>query len=604
MSLPHSNRRIDRPRETLRQILVTPRFAGPEAFRLRIVVIALTPLTLGSILVEGLPFTSSVSVISFAVVASLVSAAVFFIASGHLINKAFPHEGFARTALTLAVFGVTEALRTTVFSQIIRMSNPDLDLLLPHRLLGGSMTGMLVLGIVSLLSVDRDRYYAEYERLVNRQHALARELEALSSSISRFIDDLTTNVREVVDQALGSLGAPKRATSTQEVVDRIVDVSENVVRPLSQEVSAALPALTDQGYEQPRVSLRRVFELTTIVAPFQPVGMPLVIFMLFFSASLLLIPQPTGLLILSLSAIGVWASHAYGVRYVTPRMPHWPIHRRLAVATALYSLGSLAPFAIIVFDRGYGTTLNRPATIIYVVIFVALMSWGLALIPAIREGQREIIADMHAATASLMQVRARNEVRLRRDKQRLASIIHGDIQAILMATALKVQKDNYTADDLPSVIDQTREAILSSFEHAKDAVSNKTLATVQKTLTDFWEGIVSIHWSIAPDLPALVDADEDLPELLFQVLREALTNAVKHGRASTVRVSLTLDADNHLVCQVVDNGQSGSDNFDPGSGTEFFHAVADAVTIDRGKKETVVTLLISLRQGIQATSVG
>jgi signal transduction histidine kinase len=604
MTLTSKNKSLESPRESFRDLLVTPRFAGPEAFRLHVVVFALAPLTLGSILVDGVPHTSSLPIVSFAAAVSLVVAVVFFVVCGRIINGAFPREGFPRTALTLAVFGATEAIRTTVFSQAILMSNADLDLLLPHRLVGGSMTGMLVMGIVSLLSVDRDRYYADYERLVDRQQALTRELEALNYTISRFIDDLTTNVREVVDTALGPLGSPQRATSRQEVIDRIVDVSENVVRPLSQEVSAALPKVSDQGDDQPRVSLRRVFELTTIVAPFQPVGMPLVIFMLFFSASVFLIPRPSGLLVLSLSLAGVWASHAYGSMFLAPRMVHWPIHWRLVGATAMYSLGSLAPFSVIVFQQGYGTTLNRPSTIIYVVAFVALVSWGLALIPAIREGQREIISDMHATTASLMQVRARNEVRLRRDKQRLASIIHGDIQAILMATALKVQQDNYTADDLRSVIDDTREAIVSSFEGATDRASEKTLTTVQQSLTDFWQGIVSVHWSIEPGMSTVVDANEDLPELLFQVLREALTNAAKHGRASNVHVRLHIDADNRIVCRVSDDGRTVSDDFHAGAGTQFFQAVADSVTFERGEKESVLTLSIPLPQPIQAVSVG
>lgn len=553
---------------------------------------------------DGVPYSSSVSSIMFAAVVSFAAAVVLFVVSGWVINKVLPHEGLARTSFAVLVFGASEALRTSVFSQSMVMSGAAVEMLWPHRILGGTMTGMLVLGIVSLLSVDRDRYYADYASLVVRQEQLARELEALNYTISRFIEDLTTNVREVVDTALRSVVPTQSASSTQDVVNDIVHVSENVVRPLSQEVQAALPRGSDWSESQPKVSLRRVFHLTTIVAPFQPVGMPLVIFMLFFSASLFLVPRDIGLLLMALTIAGVWASHFLGSRVFTPRLPHWPFHWRLAAITVIYSAGFFLSLGAILINRGYGTTLDRMGTIVYVLIFVSLMSWGAALIPAIREGQREIIADMHATTASLMQVRARNEVRLRRDKQRLSSVIHGDIQGILMATAMKVQKYAYSNDELAQVILDTRAAIVSSLEQEADSVTAKTLESLQQQLTDFWQGLVELSWDISSEVGGLVEADDDLPEMLFQVLREAITNAAKHGSAKTVRVEIAVAPDNYIVCRVSDNGSAQTDKHLPGNGTQFFHAVADTVIRDYSPRGTVLTLLIPLPKAIQATSIG
>jgi signal transduction histidine kinase len=588
----------------LRDEVMTPRFAGSEAFRLHIAIIALTPLTLGSILVDGVPYTTSLSTVTFAALVSVLAAVAFFLAGGSIINRVARHDGLTRTSLTVIAFGATEAIRTTVFSQTMVSSGAPLDMLLHHRLLGGSMTGMLVLGIVSLLSVDRNRYYADYARLIDRQQQLTRELEALNYTISRFIDELTTNVREVVDTALRPLSASERATSTKDVVDHIVGVSENVVRPLSREVSAALPRVDPQGVGQPRVSPRRVLELTTVVAPFQPIGMPLVVFMLFFSASLFLVPPGTGIVLITISVAGVWLSHILGALFLHPRMPHWPMHWRVVVATLVYSLGFLVSLAAIIIQRGYGTSLDRLGTIVYVLAIVLLVSWGIALIPAIREGQKEIIADMLATTGSVMQVRARNEVRLRREKQRLSSIIHGDIQAILMATALKLQKDTYSHDALHEVVKQAREAIVASLDEATDTTSKRTLASVQNTLTDFWQGIVNVSWEVAPELHAVVDGDPDLPEMLYQVVREAITNAAKHGRASAVHIELDIDNHNHVVCRVSDDGGIHPDDERPGSGTQFFQAVADTVTRERRGGKTVLTLLIPLPVGIHEVSVG
>ena len=602
----HSDKdnRIDHPRETFRDFIVAPRFAKPEAFRLRTVLIALVPLTIGSMLVDGIPHTSSPALIVFAGVVSLLAAVVFFAVGGRVVNFLAPERGASRIVLALVVFGGTESLRTGLFSHIMVMNGVPLDMLLPHRLLGGGMTGMLVIGIVSLLLADRDQYTRDYEKLMDRQAQLTRELEDLNHTIGRFIDDLMTTVREAVDSALRPIGSPAGSPSTREVVEHIVNVSEHVVRPLSQEVSSALPKNTLGAETQPRISFRRVFELTTVVAPFQPVVMPLVIFMLFFSASLFLVPPRTGVALLLLTMVGVWLSHALAARFLHSRMPQWSMVWRVVVASAIYPFGFVMSVTVILVERGYGTTIDRLSSISYVLIIVTLVSWGLAVIPAIRGGRQEIIKEVQAATVSLLQVRARNEVRLRRDKQRLSSIIHGDIQAILMATALKLQRQKFSAQQLRDAIDHARTAIDESLKHATSPASRKTLGSVHQSLSDFWDGIVTLHWDIDPDLHLVVDSDEDLPETIFQVLREAITNSAKHGKAETVNISLTVDEEKRIECQVSDNGSFISATRIPGAGIGFLHAVSESVSLERVGDKTVLTVALLTQETPQAVSVG
>ena len=598
-----SSQQVDYPRGTFRHLVVTPGFAEPEAFRLRTVLIGLAPLTIGSMLVDGIPHTSSAALIVFAGVVSLLAAVIFFTVGGRVANLLAPERGASRAVLTLIVFGGTEALRTALFSNIMVMNGVPLDMLLPHRLLGGGMTGMLVIGIVSLLLADRDQYTRDYAHLMERQAQLTRELEDLNHTIGRFIDDLMTTVREAVNSALRPIGAHPGSPSTQEVVEHIVNVSEHVVRPLSQEVSSALPKNTDGPETQPRISFRRVFELTTVVAPFQPIVMPLVIFMLFLSASLFLVPPRIGVALLLLTMAGVWLSHALAARFLHPRMLQWSMGWRVVVASAIYPFGFVMSVTVILVQRGYGTTIDRLSSISYVLIIVTLVTWGLAVIPAIRVGRQEIIGEAQAAAASLLQVRARNEVRLRRDKQRLSSIIHGDIQAILMATALKIQRQEFSAQELREAIDSARTAIDSSLEHATGPVSQKTLDSVHQSLADFWDGIVTLHWDIDPDLHQVVDRDDDLPETIFQVLREAITNSAKHGKADTVNISLWADEEQRVVCRVIDNGSVTPATRFSGGGTQFLHAVSESVSLERVADETVLTATLLTLESPQVVSV-
>jgi signal transduction histidine kinase len=574
-----------------------PRFTGEKAFSLRTYVFAMVPLSVGSVLVDALPKGAEVPLAWYASMGALVTVGLMFFVVGAATNGFFPTEGAARTVAVLAVYASAEVSRTILVAVALSRNGLDFDTMLHHRVVSGAMTGILVLGVVSIVMNDRARYVAQFEELTKRNNELERELKYLNDSIDAFVDDLRDTVSRVVDTAFTPIiNRFRTKQSVGDVVEDIVDLSEFVVRPLSAEIQDALPERPATSDAPPRIRLPRHVELVTTVKPFQPLSIALVFALLLGGAALFTMPFPEGVIFLAAS-IGVTSGvHWIAGKYVGPRLPAWPRGIRVVVISAVYPLGPLAVVMVLLALRGGGMSADRGAALLYLCMVIEFMSWALAVLPAVRRGHLDTLNQQTHIVSDLAQVRSRSEVRLRKEKQRLAAIVHGDIQSTLMATALKLQMPHVTAEDVDRIIAEARVTVSQVLHDAQLPEGGKTLDQVITELTDSWLQMVTITWEVGDGVREEVDRDPNLGETLWQVVREAMTNAVKHGKANSLRVALWLDEETgHLVCQAIDNGQREKGSSRSGGGHRLFSAVADSYERVREGKHTTLTLHIPLQ---------
>jgi two-component sensor histidine kinase len=73
---------------------------------------------------------------------------------------------------------------------------------------------------------------------------------------------------------------------------------------------------------------------------------------------------------------------------------------------------------------------------------------------------------------------------------------------------------------------------------------------------------------------ARLDADPVCRRIAIDMLGEFVTNAVKHGQATSARVSMTLASDDVLLVQGVNNGRSLAAKLGSGLGSRMLAAVS------------------------------
>jgi signal transduction histidine kinase len=581
------------------------RLAKARAFSPATFTLAFLPLTLGSVLIDGLPKGADPPLAWYSSIAAFAVAAGFFLGAGAFVEKFLPEAGQRRTIAVLAIFAATEIVRTLTVAFMLWRYDIVFDPMLHHRILSGGLTGILILGLVSTVVNDHAEYRRKVRVFFERQEELTRELHNLNENIDSFIDTLRESVNQTVDAALAPLADRFQVKkSVTDVVNDIIRLSESVVRPLSHHISDALPEAPVLAGKTPRVSLRRLIPLIMATRPFNPRGISLVVLMLLLGASIFTIPLPDGVIILAASVGSAAFFHYIGLRFVVPRLTAWGGFVRFVVISTLYTLGLVLVLVGYVLVVAGDFTGEIVVSIVYLSVIVQFVSWALALPPALRAGQAEILDELVHTTSELGQVRSRAEVRLRREKQQLAAIVHGDIQSTLMAAALKLQQPELVPGDVTRIIDTTRDTITASIRQLRSDSTPRMFKSLRTDLQAAWDGLVVIDWDVHTGVQKVVNSDPDLAETLWQVCREAVANAVKHGRASTVAIRMAIVSQPELLrVEVADNGHAATSTSYAGGGSRLFQAVSEHCEIVTVDGRTTLALDIPLQRSTQAAPV-
>jgi signal transduction histidine kinase len=138
----------------------------------------------------------------------------------------------------------------------------------------------------------------------------------------------------------------------------------------------------------------------------------------------------------------------------------------------------------------------------------------------------------------------------------LARLLHADVQNELLARSVALRAlPNETGDSesLQRIIDEHRAAVVTYLtqlaEEQRSFPSNETLDDFMVGQAASWNGVATILFSGCDDLTL----DSDVARALKDVGAEAIANAVKHGMATRVEVSLRAEPEG-LVITVDDDG--------------------------------------------------
>jgi two-component system, NarL family, sensor histidine kinase UhpB len=153
------------------------------------------------------------------------------------------------------------------------------------------------------------------------------------------------------------------------------------------------------------------------------------------------------------------------------------------------------------------------------------------------------------------------------DRAELARELHDEIGPFLFAVGLDVATINQTisADaDISAQLAPRLEAIRTAIAHMQQHLKiilgrlrpavlvDLGLAQALDNLVDFWRGR---HPRVVFDLKMVPEGfSERLDEGIYRIVRESLSNALRHGQPSEIDISIQLGADDTVEIDVVDDG--------------------------------------------------
>jgi signal transduction histidine kinase len=196
-----------------------------------------------------------------------------------------------------------------------------------------------------------------------------------------------------------------------------------------------------------------------------------------------------------------------------------------------------------------------------------------------------VISDLGILNSQL-----RQEVWLNRRK--IAAVLHGSVQGALYAGAIRLAKSE---EPSAQEVEQVQTDILKAIGKLDVADGSERLVDVLDQIKDVWEGAVEI---VLPELDAktieVLEANSVAGACVAEVIRESVSNAVKHGQAKHIRVDLELKPNHLAEVTVTNDGEPVSSAAKAGYGSSILDEVAYDWNLESTSGKTVLTARVAV----------
>jgi hypothetical protein len=171
-------------------------------------------------------------------------------------------------------------------------------------------------------------------------------------------------------------------------------------------------------------------------------------------------------------------------------------------------------------------------------------------------------------------------------KRNWSYLIHGKVQSHILAAKIMSQQAEKSA--------RSFEGLEQHLNSVIDALANPPIPDVdlEKEFLDLqatWRGIASIYLDFEGASVEIVKNDANLRFAINEILRESVSNAVKHGNANEIFASLEVEGD-HLLLKIANSGELPSKRTGSNFGSEMFKELTSKWSIKFDRKSNKVVL--------------
>jgi two-component sensor histidine kinase len=187
-------------------------------------------------------------------------------------------------------------------------------------------------------------------------------------------------------------------------------------------------------------------------------------------------------------------------------------------------------------------------------MFIAIL---LAILNATRAEVASVKAELNALTDELRWEAARAQELSRQQKRLLTFILHGQIQATMEASFLRLQN----AISSESGVEKIQLELSMNMSNSVDLLSAsirtpEPLNSLFEKVAIMWNEIVTIEYRASEDVIEKIQSDPVCHVTISDLVTELTFNAVKHATASDIRVDIAEGAARTVTLSVTNNGSS------------------------------------------------
>lgn len=467
--------------------------------------------------------------------------------------------------ITLATFVIAIVASTAAFDTLLVLTDIAPEYYLERRL-RTTLVGSLLVLVASSLIVS---YAREFSRSNTELQSVIRELgQARTDASERFEQrkaELIAQIRESVDGELSRLGA-NGAGLEPAVMETLID---DVIRPISYSLNRDLSAEAPTAYvpETTTTQWTSVVEFAFLRAPFrwrEFAALMAVITGPFLTINFGLPGALGAALVVGVCAVfmlvfgALWRLIPTGVTRG---------YRAMIFTLAHIPMGIGAGWAVSVVS---GFSVLAPGPMTAFIAICVLASWTATLVSSSLLLQRETNASLRDAVDELKRELITANTSYRQLHKGVSRVLHGPVQQAVTAAMLKLRKSQGLADPVTAA-QEIRASINAALELLQaPEVAPVDLDTTFRDLQGLWDGVVEIAFVVSGD-KTLIEADPRTAFAVSELVREACSNAIRHGKARRIDIVMSVRKDDRVVEIRIDNDGLPLPSYPtPGIGSQLF----------------------------------
>ena len=436
--------------------------------------------------------------------------------------------------------------------------------------------------------------YSHHERrrdLLSERNKLLLLEQSLLQSASQFDSSASENIRRSVFQSL----ALEEIEPADVFLTRLRSTSDDIVRPLSHAL-----LIDSKDWKSP-VSPNFIITISwreVIRSAADPQRIHPKLLLVFLS-------------ILSAPSNFINGGLQYGILgLLTFLIAGPPIilgAKKLAIAVSRGRSEAIRIFAFIVILPIAGLLLGA-CTLIYTIgypnpyqyiiegpLSVLLLTAIFAVLEISREKALAIENDLLQNTEDLQWMIARAREQHRQNERALAHALHGRLQAVLASAIIRIEQSisshAQTTELIAGIKKELRETITNL--NMRD-LNNESVKSIINLIQNNWAGVSEIDFKLSDETEEALLSDPLCLGALNDLLPELIFNAIRHGKAPHITVSVELNDSRRVEVEVIDDGSFSIAADRNSVGTKLLDEATISWSRERQENETVVHLLLPI----------
>lgn len=508
----------------------------------------------------------------------------------YLIAKRLPASNFGLTVVILGL-AAAGAVRGLILQMILFEFNLSDQAFMLFRLYGGVVT----VGAGLAWAMFAFGLKAEWAAKQADLKASQRQLEQLLAETEGKLDTEASDTMSTIESMLQTALIPELMVTPQHAVTKLQSLINDTLRPLSSYLAASQPTITlpalDPGLYRFRwTGLISNLKLRDSASPFL---IPAVLSTLAINFFLKYLPgnSPVNLGVVAILTLAVPLTVE---RYVLSR---WVDRLRASIRVPLILLllafAGFAAGMVFVFLFPGNEALEQLSinAAVSVLLTGALVGVNQSASIEMSTIEGQLLENEHRLRWNIAAINAQHWLQ----KKQFARKIHGPVQSEVAAAAIRIERSLSSG-----AVEETGERALQTLRDRlarilKDTEGTSAMRPVLAEITETWEGLCNIEVDLPVSVENCLRQDPVCVETVLEIVREACSNAIRHGSADEIKLEFSRYTEDLIRLQVSNNGGRGLESSRRGLGSVYLEDCSYSHSLEITETGAVLTSLVPIR---------